>query len=178
MASKTQVGRKPEEWYTSPERYYEPPDYSEEEALIAEERKAGEALQRAEIDRALAEARMRLGYQQSAGYGTGGAWEARRAGIERAGLGYITTMQHGWNKFEAAEKLKILAREDMQAFQFELARYNADLQKELAKYMAELNDPAWWEQLGSIVGLGMGIFSPYFGDWFGWNKQPVKGNRS
>lgn len=137
--------------------------WKEAEAAIEEQRKASEALQREELDRAFAEARSQLGYAQSAGYGTGGAWEARRTALERGGLQERMKLGYKWDEFEAAQNLKWLYMQDQQAFQLELAKYTADIQKDLMKYMAELNDPSWWEQIGWIVGTGLSIWNPWAG---------------
>ena len=110
------------------------------------------------LEREMAKLRMRLGYNQSAGAGTGGWWNLARSGMETAGMQKGQEIANQWEQFKLQNWLDYMNREDTQSFQKDMITRQTQAQLELMKQQAELNDPTWWNSFGSIVGMGLGIW--------------------
>jgi len=123
------------------------------------------------LERELAKLRMRLGYNQSAGAGTGGWWNLAKLGMETAGMGKQLDLQQQWQMWEAQQKSDWAKTQDAQAHQAQMMRLQGQQQLMLMQQQAELNDASWWESFGSIIGMGLGIwgmagFQPFWQSWF------------
>lgn len=107
-------------------------------------------------DRSLAEAQGRLGYGLStSGSGEGGLAEASRLALsEEAQAKRMDISQRAGQVLQQAY-LQFMQTKD--AYAFEMAKVGAQYQ--YAKEMAEMNQPSWWESLGGIVGMGVGMLA-------------------
>ena len=122
------------------------------------------------LEQEMAKLRMRLGYNQSAGAGTGGWWNLAKLGMETAGMQKGQQLASDWSQWQAGQHLGYLGREDQQAHQLKLQDLQYRQQLELMRQQAELNDPSWWESFGSIVGTATAMwgfqgFKPFWQSW-------------
>ena len=115
------------------------------------------------LEREMAKLRMRLGYNQSAGAGTGGWWNLAKSGMETAGMQKGQQLASDWSQWQAGQHLGYLGREDQQAHQLKLQDLQYRQQLELMRQQAELNDPTWWNSFGSVVGIGAALLGFAFG---------------
>ena len=124
------------------------------------------------LERELAKLRMRMGYNQSAGAGTGGRWDLARGNMLNAGAQKQMQLGHDWEKWEAQQAQNWAIMQDQQAHGEKMAQLQYQYNLELMKQQAELNDPTWWQTFGSIVGMGAGLWGmagfpmPNFGGGF------------
>lgn len=118
----------------------------------------GEGLQRelqTAYDRSLAEAQGWLGYGLSmSGSGEGGLAEASRLALQTEAQNKRMDISQRADQVLQQAYLQFMQTKDQQAF--EMAKMGAQYQ--YAKEMAEMNEPSWWESLGGIVGMGVGLF--------------------
>ena len=119
------------------------------------------------LEQEMAKLRMRLGYNQSAGAGTGGWWNLAKSGMETAGMQKGQQLASDWSQWQGDQWRGYMQREDQQAYGMQMADLQYRQQLELVRQQAELNDPSWWESFGSIIGTGLGIWGmagfPLFG---------------
>ena len=106
------------------------------------------------FDRSYAEAQGRLGYGLSiTGSGEGGLAEASRLALTTEAQNKRMDIKNEYNKRLEGAYYQFMLTKDAQAF--EMAKLGA--QYEYQRKLAEMNQPSWWESLGSIVGMGFGI---------------------
>jgi len=122
------------------------------------------------LEQEMAKLRMRLGYNQSAGAGTGGWWNLAKLGMETAGMQKGQQLASDWSQWQAGQEMNYMNREDQQAYGLQMADLQYRQQLELMRKQAELNDPSWWESFGSIVGTATAIwgfqgFKPFWQSW-------------
>ena len=137
------------------EQYYQP--------IVQEYARLGQQASGNLLEREMAKLRMRLGYNQSAGAGTGGWWNLARSGMETAGMQKGMALADQWKQWEAQQHLGYLSQEDQQAHQLEMQRISYQNQLALMKQQAELNDSSWWSTLGTIAGIGLALWNPLAG---------------
>ena len=141
------------EWDT----YYQP--YAEEQKGL------GLDASQNVLERELAKLRMRMGYNQSAGAGTAGWWNLARGNMLNAGAQKQMDLASGWEQWLGGQRAGFMQREDMQAHDLVKQDLAYRQQLELLRVQAELNDPAWWETFGSVVGFGASLW--------GWAGFPM-----
>jgi hypothetical protein len=139
-------------------------EYTEsvEQYAVAGQEKAETAL-----EREMAKLRARLGYAQSAGAGTGGRWESAKLAMGVAGAQQLQQIQSDWQMWQSQMAYQWAMMEDQQKHQIYLQNLAFQQQMQLNKQMAELNDPSWWQQFGSIIGRGLGVWGMAGFPWFG-----------
>jgi len=118
------------------------------------------------LEREMAKLRMRMGYNQYAGAGTGGWWNLARGAMETAGMQKGMELADQWKRWQAGQYLGYMNREDQQAHELQMAALAYQQQMELMKQQAELNAPSWWQTFGSIVGMSA-AFLPGLGQAMG-----------
>jgi len=118
------------------------------------------------LEREMAKLRMRLGYNQSMGAGTAGWWNLARGGMLTEGMKKYQDIASDWERWQTGQYLGYMSREDQQAHQLKMQQIAYQQQLELMRQQAELNDPTWWQTLGSIVGIGLGIWAIAGFPWF------------
>jgi len=103
------------------------------------------------------QAQMKLGFAQSSGPGTAGAWGAADLALERqfavqkaAGLNEI-------DKYAAQFRLNWDLQQDKYDYGEDMARANFQYQQLILQQQAELNSDSWWDTAGQIVGTVAGM---------------------
>jgi len=118
------------------------------------------------LEREMAKLRMRMGYNQYAGAGTGGWWNLARGAMETAGMQKGMELADQWTQWQTDQYIKYMKLKDQQAHELQMAAFAYQQQMELMKQQAELNDPSWWQTFGSIVGMSA-AFLPGLGQVMG-----------
>ena len=138
-------------------------EYDAVYAPIVDEHKAGLTATLAD-ERALAkrQAKMKLGFAQSSGPGTAGAWGAAELALERDfGLQAVRD-RNAANQFATQFKLNWNLQQDQWSQDKAMLNLNFKRQQALLQQQAELNSSSWYEQLGSIIGFGVGQAVSYY----------------
>ena len=138
-------------------------EYDAVYAPIVDEHKAGLTATLAD-ERALAkrQAQMKLGFAQSSGPGTAGAWGAAELALERDfGLQAVRD-RNAANQFATQFKLNWNLQQDQWSQDKAMLNLNFKRQQALLQQQAELNSSSWYEQLGSIIGFGVGQAVSYY----------------
>jgi hypothetical protein len=119
--------------------------------------KYGEQMQRqlqTAFDRSYADAQGKLGYGLSmSGSGEGGLAEASRLALTQEAQNKRMDIAATRDQMLQQAYIQFMTTKDQQAF--DMAKMAAGY--EYQRKMAEMNQPTWWDSLGSIVGMGMGM---------------------
>lgn len=149
------------------EKRYADPEYEWNRAYAPLVQDLGQSLEDAAkraVEQAIARRNMQLGYLRSGTAGTSGSWDAAQSALQRYGTKLQTQAESTAEQFELGQHLEFLTREDAKEHERDMALLAFRQQMALLERQAELNEPSWWQGLGSIVGLGLGVmFSPWEG---------------
>ena len=130
------------------------------QATLDEKTAASSRLFTDELTLAKQQAAGRLGFALSSGPGTSGLSVAAQNALERQ---FATSRTMGLGKIrEAAADFRLSwdLQEDKFDYGFEMAALQFKQQQALLQQQAELNSASWWEQLGGIIGFGLGLAMP------------------
>ena len=110
-----------------------------------------------ELQLAKRQAAGKLGFALSSGPGTSGFSIAAQNALNRQ---FSTQRAMGLGRIRGAAsdfRLNWDLQQDKFDYGFEMANLKFKQQQALLQQQAELNSASWWEQLGGIVGFGLGL---------------------
>lgn len=110
-----------------------------------------------ELALAKREAAGRMGFALSSGPGTSGLSVAAQNALERQ---FATQRALGLGKigeYAAQFRLNWDLQQDRYDYGEDMARAQFQYQQLLLRQQAELNSASWWEQMGGIIGAGIGM---------------------
>ena len=112
-----------------------------------------------ETERQLAQqqAAGKLGFALSSGPGTSGLGVAAELALNRTFSGHKARIGEATEKMGTQFRLDWDMREDQYSQQTAMAQLQFQHNMALMQQQAELNSASWWEQLGGIVGFGLGL---------------------
>jgi hypothetical protein len=140
--------------------------------------KYGEQMQRGlqtAFDRSYADAQGKLGYGLSmSGSGEGGLAEASRLALTQEAQNKRMDIAATRDQMLQQAYIQFMTTKDQQAF--DMAKMAAGY--EYQRKMAEMNQPSWWESLGSILGMATALSLPGImsRNWTGGDKSSGSGN--
>ena len=127
-------------------------------ATIAAQKAKAKAEKQAKLDDKAGKAKIAL--ERTAGW-----WNLARGNMLNAGAQKQMDLASGWEQWLGGQRAGFMQREDMQAHDLVKQDLAYRQQLELLRVQAELNDPAWWETFGSVVGFGASLW--------GWAGFPM-----